>query len=105
MFSLRATLVARAAARPWRTGWSVERGVDFSLAATPDQADLIPATTADPAPGERACFIDEDWTVPPGAEAGRTVVGLAAAATMVEEPPETVRVRAWWSLARKPTQT
>lgn len=105
MFSLRATLVARTAARPWRTGWSVERGVDFSLAAAPDPAAPIPATTADPAPGERACFIDEDWTVPPGAEAGRTVVGLAAAATMAEEPPEPVRVRAWWSLARKPTQT
>jgi hypothetical protein len=90
------------AARPWRTGWSVERGVDFSLAAP---AAPIPVTTADPAPGERACFIDEDWTVPPGAEAGRAVVGLAAAATMVEEPPETVRVRAWWSLARKSSQT
>lgn len=105
MFSLRATLVARTAARPWRTGWSVERGVDFSLAAAPDPAAPIPATAVDSAPGERACFIDEDWTVPPGAEVGRTVVGLAAAATMAEYPPEAACMRGWWSLARKSTRT
>lgn len=105
MFSLRATLVARTAARPWRTGWSVERGVDFSLAAAAAPAALIPPATTGPAPGERACFIDEAGPVPPGAEAGRTVVGLAAAATMAQDPPEPVRVRAWWSLARKSSQT
>lgn len=105
MIRLRATLVATTAARPWRTGWSVERGVDFSLAPAPGPAAPIPATAADRMPGERACFIDEDWTVPPGAEVGRIVVGLAAAGVMAEDPPETARVRVWWSLARKSTQT
>ena len=66
MFRLKATLVATTLMRPWRTGWSTDRGVDFSFVAAARHA-MVPTTTRDDALApERTCFIDEDQVVPPG---------------------------------------
>ena len=60
MFRLKATLVATTLMRPWRTGWSADRGVDFLLVA-PTRAATTPTLMRDDGPaGERRCFIDED---------------------------------------------
>ena len=109
MFRLKATLVATTLMRPWRTGWSVDRGVDFSLVA-PARAATAQTTTRDDAlAGERSCFIDEDWAVPPGAAEVRRFESLAAAesatAPAPEDVPETTALRAWWSLSGKPSRT
>jgi len=102
MFRLTATLVAMTLMRPWRTGWSVDRGVDFSLAwAT--RPTLPPAATRDgPAAAERACFIDEDWAAPVDAAVARTLAGVAAPERPADETPG---LRAWWSLSGKPSRT
>ena len=105
MFKLKATLVATAAVAPWRTGWSVARGVDFSLARP---AERPAARTAAP-PCERACFIDEDGLPPAGATTVvRRFTSLAAAGPgpvpAPEAGPET-GMRGWWSLAGKPSRT
>ena len=106
MFRLKATLVATMAARPWRTGWSVDRGVDFSLTAAARPAAVAPAARGDVAPAERACFIDEDWAVPPGVAVVRNFVSLAAAEAVIEDaPPEAAGLRAWWSVASKSSRT
>lgn len=109
MFRLKATLVATSPMRPWRTGWSVDRGVDFSLAATarPVTAPLTVRVAA--AAAERACFMDEDQLAPADAAVVRTFVSAAAAEAAREPPadetPETPGVRGWWSLAGKPSRT
>ena len=105
MFRLKATLVATTVLRPWRTGWSVERGVDFSLALRPK----TPAPQIDRPLGERACFIEDDWCPPPGATVVRTFTSLAAGGgkpepALPEEAPE-AGMRAWWTLAGKPSRT
>jgi hypothetical protein len=109
MFRLRATLVATALMRPWRTGWSVDRGVDFSLAEA-----VRPSRTPSPprgavAAGEPVCFIDEDQAAPPEAAMARRFDRLAANAGRIEPPsgdgPEAAGLRAWWSLASKPSRT
>lgn len=106
MFRLKATIVAMTLMRPWRTGWSVDRGVDFSLAPTPVPAG--PAADVDPVGAEPACFIDEDQVAMSGAAVAQAFVSDAAEAT-VEPPPEDVdeapALRAWWSLAGKPPRT
>ena len=97
MFSLKATLVASTAARPWRTGWATARGVDFTFAptpATPAEAGGIPAA-------ERACFIDEDWAAPPGAALARRQTRLAAVEAESEADPDASGLRSWWSAASK----
>lgn len=108
MFTLKATLVATTLMRPWRTGWSVDRGVDFSLVAV--RPATAQAATRDSAlAGEHSCFIDEDWAVPPGAAEVRRFESLAAAesatAPAPEDVPETTALRAWWSLSGKPSRT
>lgn len=60
MFRLKTTLVTTTPLRPWRTGWSVERGVDFSLAAATRPTIAPPSPRADAVAAERTCFIDED---------------------------------------------
>ncbi|MDQ3124268.1 MAG: hypothetical protein M3Q74_01500 [Pseudomonadota bacterium] len=109
MFRLKATLVATTLMRPWRTGWSEDRGVDFSLAAASQPATAMPTTRGDASPAEPACFIDEDWVVPPCGAVARSVVSLAAAEAASESPcedaPDTTGLRAWWSLSGKPSRT
>lgn len=109
MFRLKATLVAMTPMRPWRAGWSVDRGVDFSLAPTARPADALPASRGETAAAEPACFIDEDWAVPPGAAVVRRFTSLAAGEAAVEppleEPIEAEGLRVWWSLSGKPSRT
>ena len=107
MFRLKATLVATTLMRPWRTGWSEDRGVDFSLAAAAQPATALPVARGETPAAEPACFIDEDWVAPPCAAVVRSVVSAAEAAI---EPPcedvaETGGMRAWWSLSGKPSRT
>lgn len=107
MFRLKTTLVATMLMRPWRTGWSVDRGVDFSLAARP-LAVTVP--TGETARAEPACFIDEDWARPAGATVVRTFVSTAAEAETAAEAPagpvaETPGLRAWCSLSGKASGT
>lgn len=108
MFRLKATLVATTVLRPWRTGWSVDRGVDFSLAAAAPPTIAVPAPRDDTVAAERACFIDEDGTLPSGVTGARCFAALAAEAIPEpgsEDVPESSGVRAWWSLASKPSRT
>lgn len=110
MFRLKATLVATTLLRPWRTGWSEDRGVDFSLVAAARPAPAPPTTTRDDALApERACFIDEDQAVPPGAAVVRRFESLNAAEAAVEPSPEdapdTAGLRVWWSMSGKPSRT
>ena len=107
MFRLKATLVATTLMRPWRTGWSVDRGVDFSLVAA--RPAMAPTTTRDAAAAaERRSFIDEDWAVPPCGVEVRRFESLAAARAATAPPPEdaseTAGLRAWWSLSGKPSR-
>ena len=95
--------------RPWRTGWSLDRGVNFSLARaaapeikpSPARADLVPA--------EPVCFIDEDRDPPTDAAAVQAYAGSTAAEATLEPPTEEIveapGLRAWWSLAGKPSRT
>ena len=109
MFRLKATLVATTLMRPWRTGWSEDRGVDFSLAAAARPPTVLPVARAETPAPERACFIDEDWAVPPCATVVRSFASLAAAEAAIEPPcedaPDTAGMRAWWSLSGKPSRT
>jgi hypothetical protein len=109
MIRLKATLVATTLMRPWRTGWSEDRGVDFALAATARPATAPPVPRDDRSAAEPACFIDEDWAVPPGASVVRSFASLAAAEAAIEPPcedvAETAGMRAWWSLSGKPSRT
>jgi hypothetical protein len=95
MFRLKATLVDISLARPWRTGWSADRGVDFSLAATARPEAPAPAAS-DAAPAEPVCFIDEHRAAPD-----------LAGPDAVAEPRsvDTPGLRAWWSAAGKPSRT
>ena len=109
MFRLKATLVATTLLRPWRTGWSEDRGVDFSLVAPARPAMATTATRDDAISPERACFIDEDQTVPPGSAVvrrfehpGATEVAIES---LAEDAPDTAGLRAWWSLSGKPSRT
>jgi hypothetical protein len=106
MFRLKATLVATTLLRPWRTGWSEDRGVDFSLAAATPPAP-VPTTARDAALApERACFIEEDQAVPSGTAVARRFDSLAATGATIEpaleDAPDTAGLRAWWSLSGKP---
>ena len=108
MFRLKATLVATTLMRPWRTGWSEDRGVDFSLAAAARPATAPPVARDETPATEPACFIDEDWAVPCTAVV-RSFASLAAADATIEPPSEdvsdTAGMRAWWSLSGKPSRT
>ncbi len=109
MFRLKATLVATTLLRPWRTGWSEDRGVDFSLVAAVRPAMTAAATRDDAVGPERACFIDEDQAVPSGTTVVRRFEspGAAEAAneSLAEDAPDTAGLRAWWSLSGKPSRT
>lgn len=106
MFRLKATLVATTRVRPWRTGWSEDRGVDFSLVAAARPAMGQTMTRDDALAPERACFIDEEWAIPPGVAVVRRFESLGATEAAVEpsaaDAPDAAGVRAWWSLSGKP---
>lgn len=108
MLKLEATLVAMTAARPWRCGWSLDRGVDF-IAPDSSRRIIVPAM-AGPAggvAGENRCFLDGDDTLPIGTSVARPYVSLAAQAASgaangaANTPPDPPLARAWSSLARK----
>jgi hypothetical protein len=106
MIMLKATLVAMTLIRPWRTGWSADRGVDFSLRPVARSAPLPTAVGGDPVPAEQASFIDEDET------ASLIVSGEQAriAPAMVDVRPETASretpgLQAWWSVSGKPSDS
>ena len=109
MFRLKATLVATTLMRPWRTGWSEDRGVDFALSATARPAIAPPVARDDTPAAERSCFIDEASAEPPGAAVVRSFASLAVAEASIEPPcedvAETAGMRAWWSLSGKPSRT
>ncbi len=108
MFRLKATLVATTLMRPWRTGWSEDRGVDFSLSAAAGPVTATPSARDHRAAAERACFTDEDRIVPANA-ATTTLISAAAAEAARESPaedtPETPGLRGWWSLSGKTSRT
>lgn len=109
MFRLKAMLVATTLVRPWRTGWSEDRGVDFSVTATARPAAARPVARENTTAAEPPCFIDEDWATPPGVTVVRRFASLAAAEAAIEPPAEdaigTAGMRAWWSLSGKPSRT
>ncbi len=109
MFRLKATLVATTLMRPWRNGWPVERGVDFSLTPATEPATPPPETRDSLAPAEPACFIDEDCAVPPCGAESRSDANLSSAETALDlssgDAPEVSGLRAWWSMASKSSQT
>jgi hypothetical protein len=98
MFRMTATLVARTLMRPWRIDWSADRGVDFSLTPPTGPVTTLSATRDNRVPIEPACFIDEDRTASPAA------VGAVVERTS-GDTPGTPGLRAWWSLANKPSRT
>lgn len=108
MFRLRATLVATTLVRPWRTGWSVDRGVDFSLAEAIRPSSAAAKARGAVAAAEPVCFIDEDQAAPPLAMArgfDRPAAGAGGIRPASGDGPEAVGLRAWWSLASKPPRT
>lgn len=103
MYRLKTTLVAMTMVRPWRTGWSVDRGVDFSLATAP-RCVSVPASET--VRGEPACFIDEDRALPADTTVVRRFTSTAAeAGTPAAAAAETPGLRAWSSLSAKPSGT
>lgn len=106
MLKLEATLIATTAARPSRSGWSPDRGVDFIVWTPLRQADDAPrAATAPGAARERASFLEADDILAPGMAVVRRYVSLAAQAAEAEaaarERAAPSLTRAWSSLARK----
>jgi hypothetical protein len=104
MLRLKATLVATTLMRPWRTGWSEDRGVDFSLAAAARPATAVPTARGDTAPAEPSSFLDDDQTV------ARSFTSPAATGATIESrgeiaPDTTTGMRAWWTLSGKPSRT
>jgi transposase-like protein len=91
MFRLKATLVATTLMRPWRTGWSVDRGVDFSLAA-PTRAAAAPTTTRNDALAAEVRRFE-------------SLNAQAALETPAEDAPDTAGLRVWWSMSGKPSRT
>jgi hypothetical protein len=104
MLKLEATLIAWTAARPWRNGWSPERGVDF-IVWNPDRRRTPDVATrpARIAAAEPVSFIEADEILPTGVTVVRRYVSLAAQAVKpaTAEPAERPLTRAWSSMARK----
>ncbi len=106
MFRLKATLDGTTRLRPWRTGWSVDRGVDFSLAAAARPATAPTVACAVRSAAEPVSFIDEDWALPPQTTVVRRFESLGTTGAAIEAPAEdaldTAGLRVWWSLSGKP---
>lgn len=105
MLKLEATLVATTVARPWRNGWSLDRGIDFIVQA-PTRPTIAAAPTAGRAvASEPASFLDPDEILPPGMAVARRYVSLAAQAAearaAARESKDIPLTQAWSSMARK----
>ncbi|MFN3669350.1 MAG: hypothetical protein ACK4VY_08590 [Brevundimonas sp.] len=100
MIRLRATLVATTRMSPWRTGWALERGVDFRVSPGLDRPDRTAMARDGSAGSERACFIDEEEPRLPAPAAAAASAGVAPG-----EASGTDRVWAWWSLGAKASRT
>ena len=105
MLKLEATLIARMPARPWRHGWSPDRGIDFIV-----WAPMPPAIAAAPADAERmvvagepVSFLDADEILSAGTTVVRRYVSLAAqrAQAAARDSTDLPLARAWSSVARK----
>lgn len=106
MIMLKATLVAMTLIRPWRTGWSADRGVDFSLRPVKTSASLPTAVGGVPVPAEPVSFIDEEETGSLISTAGQARIAPAMVDVRRETPSrETPGLRAWWSVSGKPSDT
>lgn len=108
MFKLKATLVAMTLLRPYRSGWSADRGVDFSLRAVTKVEPVPPPMVGDLVPAEPVSFIDEDQNaLLAAADQARTGPGLidVRREALSREIPETPGLRAWWSLSGKSSDT
>ena len=106
MIMLKATLVAMTLIRPWRTGWSADRGVDFSLRAMKPTVIPPAALGGDPLPAEPVSFIDEEDTGSLISTAGQARIAPAMVDVRRETTSrETPGLQAWWSLSGKPTDT
>jgi hypothetical protein len=101
MFRLNATLVATTRTRPWRTGWSVDRGVQVSLTTMTTVLTRPCAVHGDRVAAEPACFIDEDQAAPPATATERRFSDRAGA----DAGSDTAGLRAWWSLSGKALRT
>ena len=101
MFRLNATLVATTRTRPWRTGWSVDRGVQVSLTVMTTVLTRPCAVHGDRVAAEPACFIDEDQAGVPAAATERRFSDRAGA----DAGSDTAGLRAWWSLSGKALRT
>ncbi|RZJ03712.1 MAG: hypothetical protein EON89_10695 [Brevundimonas sp.] len=100
MLRLEATLIATMVARPWRTGWTLDRGVDFVVRAPMPQMVAPPDIAR--AAAEPVSFLDAD-EIMPGSKVVRRYVSLAArkAGAAAEDRTERPLARAWSSVARK----
>jgi len=106
MIMLKATLVAMTLIRTWRSGWSADRGVDFSLRPVTRSAPLPTAVGGDPVPAEQASFIDKDETASLIVSGEQARIAPAMVDVRRETPScETPGLRAWWSLSGKPSDT
>lgn len=106
MFRLKATLVATTLMRPWRTGWSVDRGVDFSLEEAIRPSSAPSTARGAVAAAEPVCFIDKDQAAPDMARGfDRPVTDAGGIEPRSEDGPEAAGLRGWWSLASKPSRT
>lgn len=101
MLKLEATLIATTAARPWRGGWSPDRGVDFIIPAVVHP--LVAATHGARIAAEPACFLDTDDSPPAGTLVVGRYVSLAAQAADAgaRDRTDVPLTRAWSSPARK----
>ncbi|KQY80380.1 hypothetical protein [Brevundimonas sp. Root1423] len=101
MLKLEATLIAWTPARPWRHGWSPERGVDF-IVWSPGRRRTADGSTATAriAAAEPVSFVEADEMLPTGVTVVRRFVSLVAEVAR-PEPAERSLTRAWSAVARK----
>jgi len=104
MLKLEATLIATTAARPWRSGWSPERGIDFiALGPIPGLIGVAPVEVERTVANEPVSFLDADDILPGGATGVRRHISLAGriAEASARDVADVPLARAWSSVARK----
>lgn len=104
MLKLEATLIARMPARPWRHGWSPDRGIDFIVwAPIPQAIAAAPIEAERRVAGEPVSFLDAEEILSAGTTVVRRYVSLAAerAEAAARDSTDLPLARAWSSVARK----
>ena len=103
MLKLEATLVATTVVQPWRTGWSIDRGVDFIVQAPMPRTIAAQAEAPRIAAAEPVSFLDADDILSHGTTVLRRYVSLSAqrAGAATRDHAELPLARAWSSVARK----